>query len=82
MKVPVKLRRDADGQFVCIPSWFELHSEDVIIRKVGDKLIIEPRAAKKAVAFISQMSGSHWTRLLRELTFSLARLAEELPRLR
>ena len=42
MKRPVKLHRDAEGQFVCIPSEFELPVEDVIIRKVGDKLIIEP----------------------------------------
>jgi len=47
MKFPVKLRRDAEGQFVCIPSQFELPNEDVIIRKVSDKLIIEPAPQKK-----------------------------------
>ncbi len=53
MKRPVKLRRDAEGQFVCIPSQFELISEDVIIRKEGDKLIIEP--APKQLRYSSQL---------------------------
>jgi antitoxin VapB len=41
MELPVKLLRDAEGQFVCIPSEFELPGEDAIMRKEGDKLIIE-----------------------------------------
>ena len=42
MKLPVKLQRDAEGQYVCIPTAFELPGEDAIVRKEGDMLIIEP----------------------------------------
>jgi virulence-associated protein VagC len=47
MKRPVKLHRDAEGQFVCISCEFELPGEYVIICKVGDRLIIEPVAAAR-----------------------------------
>jgi virulence-associated protein VagC len=43
MERRVKLQRDADGQFVVIPSGYELPSDEVIIRKAGDRLIIEPK---------------------------------------
>jgi antitoxin VapB len=42
MERSVKLLRDEDGQFVEIPSEFELPGEDAIMQKEGDKLIIEP----------------------------------------
>jgi virulence-associated protein VagC len=37
----VKLQWDANGQFVCIPPEFKPPSDDVIIRKVGNRLILE-----------------------------------------
>jgi antitoxin VapB len=43
----VKILRDDDGQFVCIPRDFELPGEDVVIRKEGDKLVIEPVPQKR-----------------------------------
>jgi antitoxin VapB len=43
----VKLHRDGDGQFIDIPRDFEFPGEDVIIRKEGDKLVIEPAPQKK-----------------------------------
>jgi antitoxin VapB len=42
MERRVKLLRDGDGQFVCIPSEFEFAGEAAVIRKEGDNLIIEP----------------------------------------
>lgn len=42
MKHRVKLLRDADGPFICIPKEFFPQSEDVIIQKEGDRLIIQP----------------------------------------
>ena len=47
MKRRVKLLRDGDGQFVCIPREFEFLGEDVIIRKTGEKLIIEPHGPSR-----------------------------------
>jgi antitoxin VapB len=49
MERRVKLQRDAEGLFVVIPPEFELPSDDVIIRKVGDKLIIEPAQKKESL---------------------------------
>ena len=43
MERRVKLQRDSEGQFVCIPFEFEFPYEEVTIRKEGDRLIIEPR---------------------------------------
>ena len=42
MERTVKLLRDDEGQFVEVPSEFEFPGEDAIMRKEGDKLIIEP----------------------------------------
>jgi virulence-associated protein VagC len=49
MERRVKLQRDAEGRFVVIPPEFELPSDDVIIRKVGDRLIIEPYKDSSAI---------------------------------
>lgn len=46
MQRPIKLRRNGPNQSVEIPREFELPGEDAIIRKEGDKLIIEPAKAK------------------------------------
>jgi antitoxin VapB len=47
MRRIVKLERDAEGQFVQIPAEFEPAVEDLIMRKEGDKLIIEPAPTAK-----------------------------------
>ncbi|HEY2070625.1 MAG TPA: hypothetical protein VGG48_13800 [Rhizomicrobium sp.] len=48
---PVKLYRDGAAQAVQIPREFELPGEDAVMRKDGDRLIIEPKApAKKPLA--------------------------------
>jgi antitoxin VapB len=49
MERSVKLLRDEEGQIVEIPSEFEFSGEDAIMRKEGDKLIIEP-APKRSLA--------------------------------
>lgn len=49
MERRVKLQRDAEGQFVVIPPEFELLSDDVIIRKVGDGLIIKPASQRRSL---------------------------------
>jgi antitoxin VapB len=49
MERTVKLLRDEEGQFVEIPSEFEFPGEDAIMRKEGDKLIIEPVPQKKSL---------------------------------
>lgn len=41
MQRPIKLLRNGSNQSVEIPREFELPGEDAIIRKEGDKLIIE-----------------------------------------
>lgn len=38
----VKLFKNGRNQAVCIPREFELPGEDAIMRKEGDRLIIEP----------------------------------------
>lgn len=42
MERRVKLLRDSEGQFVCIPHDLRFPGEDAIIHKEGAKLIIEP----------------------------------------
>lgn len=46
----VKLFRNGRNQAVRIPREFELPGEDAVIRKEGDRLIIEPRAPEKDLA--------------------------------
>ncbi len=43
----VKLLRDGLDQVIEIPEEFELPGEDVVIRKDGDRLIIEPLRKKE-----------------------------------
>lgn len=57
MEIPVKLRRDAEGQFVCIPSEFELPAEDVIIRREGNKVVIEPAPPMKPLPELPDEGG-------------------------
>ena len=42
MKRLVKIQKDDEGQFVCIPAEFDFPGDDAVMRKVGDRLIIEP----------------------------------------
>jgi antitoxin VapB len=42
MERTVKLLRDEESQFVEIPSEFKFPGEDAVMRKEGDKLVIEP----------------------------------------
>ena len=42
----VKLTRNAGDDTISLPAEFALSSDDVIIRKEGDRLIIEPEIAR------------------------------------
>ena len=53
MERTVKLLRDEESQFVEIPSEFEFPGEEAIMRKEGDKLIIEP-APKHSLLALSE----------------------------
>lgn len=44
----VKLFRNGRNQAVRIPREFELPGEDAVMRKEGDKLIIEPKVRRSA----------------------------------
>ncbi|HEX8365679.1 MAG TPA: AbrB/MazE/SpoVT family DNA-binding domain-containing protein [Allosphingosinicella sp.] len=46
----VKLFRNGRNQAVRIPREFELPGEDAVIRKEGDRLVIEPRDRKGTIA--------------------------------
>ena len=47
MQRPIKLLRNGPNQSVEIPREFQLPGEDAIMRKEGDKLIIEPAPTPK-----------------------------------
>ena len=49
----VKLFRNGRNQAVRIPREFELPGEDAIMRKDGDRLIIEPAAPKSLLALLA-----------------------------
>lgn len=44
-----KLYRDGRSQIVRIPRAFEFPEEDVVLRKIGDKLIIEPAIKRQTL---------------------------------
>lgn len=52
---PVKLFRNGRNQAVRIPREFELPGEDAIMRKEGDKLIIEPAAPQSLLALLATL---------------------------
>ena len=52
MDRPVKLFRNGRNQAVRIPREFELPGEDAIMRKDGERLIIEPAPAKSLLALL------------------------------
>jgi antitoxin VapB len=52
---PVKLFRNGRNQAVRIPREFELPGEDAIMRKEGERLIIEPAPAKSLLALLATL---------------------------
>ena len=55
MERHVKLFKNGRNQAVRIPREFELPGEDAIIRKEGNKLIIEPAAKRSLVALLDRL---------------------------
>ena len=55
MEHRVKLFRTGQDQAVRIPREFELPSEDAIMCKQGDKLIIEPAPKRDLIAFLNTL---------------------------
>ena len=55
MERHVKLFKNGRNQAVRIPREFELPGEDAIIRKEGDKLIIEPAPKRSLVALLDTL---------------------------
>ena len=51
----VKLVRAAHSQVVRIPSEFEMPGEEAIIRKEGQRLVIEPAPRKSLLALLSTL---------------------------
>jgi antitoxin VapB len=51
----VKLFKNGRNQAVRIPREFELPGEDAIIRKEGQRLIIEPRPPKSLLAVLASL---------------------------
>lgn len=51
----VKLFRNGRNQAVRIPREFELRGNDAIIRKEGEKLIIEPAPPRSLLAVLAQL---------------------------
>jgi antitoxin VapB len=52
----VKLFRNGRNQAVRIPREFELPGEDAVMRKEGQRLIIEPAPAKSLLAVLATLS--------------------------
>ena len=51
----VKLFKNGRNQAVRIPREFELPGEDAVMRKEGDKLIIEPAAPRSLLAVLATL---------------------------
>lgn len=52
----VKLFRNGRHQAVRIPREFELPGEDAVIRKEGERLVIEPSPPRSLIAVLSALS--------------------------
>jgi antitoxin VapB len=52
----VKLFKNGRSQSVRIPKGFELPGEDAIIRKDGERLIIEPAPPKSLLALLAKLA--------------------------
>jgi antitoxin VapB len=57
MRKLVKLFRDGGTQAIRIPSGFELPGEEAVMRKLGDRLIIEPAARKSLLSTLAALSS-------------------------
>ena len=55
----VKVFKNGRNQAVRIPREFELSSEDAIMRKEGDRLIIEPAPPKSLLAVLATLAPLH-----------------------
>ena len=53
----VKLFKNGRNQAVRIPREFELPGEDAVMRKEGDRLIIEPAPGKSLLALLSTLQA-------------------------
>jgi antitoxin VapB len=53
---PVKLFRNGRNQAVRIPREFELPGEDAIIRKEGERLIIEPAPPQSLLTLLATLT--------------------------
>lgn len=51
----VRLFRNGRNQAVRIPREFELPGEDAVMRKEGDRLVIEPAPAKSLLAVLATL---------------------------
>ena len=56
MERHVKLFQNGRNQAVRIPREFELPGEDAVMRKEGDRLIIEPAAPRSLLALLATLS--------------------------
>lgn len=52
----VKLFKNGRNQAVRIPREFELPGEDAVMRKEGDKLIIEPTTPRSLLAVLARLT--------------------------
>jgi antitoxin VapB len=55
----VKIFKNGRNQAVRIPREFELSGEDAIMRKEGDRLIIEPAPPKSLLAVLATLAPLH-----------------------
>ena len=55
----VKVFKNGRNQAVRIPREFELSGEDAIMRKEGDRLIIEPAPPKSLLAVLATLTPLH-----------------------
>jgi antitoxin VapB len=55
----VKVFRNGRNQAVRIPREFEFRGEDAIMRKEGDRLIIEPAPPKSLLAVLATLAPLH-----------------------
>lgn len=56
MEQAVRLSNSGSNQVLNIPREFSLSSDEVIIRKEGDKLIVEPNKRPSLLAYLSTLS--------------------------
>lgn len=66
----VKLFKNGRNQAVRIPREFELPGDEAVMRKEGDRLILEPKASKSLLAVLAG---------LKPITEDLPTIADPLP---